>query len=359
MGEPLPPAFDRTFRRAPNIRAALEAREAEMLSPRAALSSCSRGRSRPEEPPLIRTEFQRDRDRIIHCRAFRRLKHKTQVFLSPVGDHYVTRLTHTLQVAQIARTIARALRLNEDLTEAIVLAHDLGHPPFGHAGEAILQRLNPEGFSHTVQSFRVVEYLEKNGQGLNLTWEVKDGILGHSKPRENITASYGYNATTLEGQIVKFADSIAYINHDIDDAIRAQLITEHDLPRAALETLGETHSERINVMVCDLVFSSLEAPEIRMSLEVLEASNLLREWMFEHVYTNPVAKSEDQRAERMLAVLYEHYVKHPDELPAVYQHNPRGESFDRRLTDYIAGMTDTYAIQLFQELYIPRVWTVL
>ncbi|MCL4544031.1 MAG: deoxyguanosinetriphosphate triphosphohydrolase [Chloroflexi bacterium] len=352
-------AFDRHFSHAPNLRRELERIEAQILSPRATLSSKSRGRSRPEEPSLIRTEYQRDRDRVIHCRAFRRLKHKTQVFLSPVGDHYVTRLTHTLQVAQIARTVARALRLNEDLTEAIVLAHDLGHPPFGHAGETILQHLNPEGFSHTVQSFRVIEYLEKNGLGLNLTWEVKDGVLGHSKPREGITASYGYNAATLEGQIVKFADSIAYINHDIDDAIRAQIITSDVLPKSAIEVLGDSHSERINTMVCDLVYSSLEAPDVRMSETVLQASNELREWMFQHVYTSPLAKGEDQRAERMLTVLYQRFRDHPDELPALYQHNPRDESLDRRLTDFIAGMTDTYAIQTFQEIYVPRVWAVL
>ena len=343
----------------PEVRGQLEQIEAQTLSPRAALSSRSRGRTRAEEPSPLRTEFMRDRDRVIHCRAFRRLKHKTQVFISPVGDHYVTRLTHTLQVAQIARTIARALRLNEDLTEAIVLAHDLGHAPFGHAGEEILQHLNPEGFSHTLQSFRVVEFLEKNGQGLNLTWEVKDGILGHSKPREGITASYGHTASTLEGQIVKFADSIAYINHDIDDAIRAQVIEPHALPEAALHVLGYRHSQRINTMVCDVVAASLDADSVTMSQEVLDASNLLREWMFAHVYTNSVAKGEDQRAERMLTALYDYYQRHPDALPPLYQANARGESLDRRITDYLAGMTDTFAIRAFQEIYVPRLWSVL
>jgi dGTPase len=343
----------------PDIRQRLEQIEDQILAPRAAHSARTKGRTLPEAPSLVRTEYQRDRDRVIHCRAFRRLKHKTQVFMSPVGDHYVTRLTHTLQVAQIARTIARALQLNEDLTEAIVLAHDLGHAPFGHAGEAILQQLNPEGFSHTVQSFRVVEYLEKDGQGLNLTWEVKDGILGHSKPREGITASYGYDAATLEGQIVKFADSIAYINHDIDDAIRAQVIRAEMLPGGPTATLGARHGERINTMVCDVIASSLEAERITMSEPILQASDELREWMFAHVYTNAEAKGEDNRAEKMLTVLYRHYYQHPTELPALYQRDPRGESLDRRLTDYLAGMTDTFAIRRFQDLYVPRVWSVL
>jgi dGTPase len=343
----------------PDIRRQLEQIEEQVLSPRAAHSSRSKGRTLPEDPSLVRTEYQRDRDRVIHCRAFRRLKHKTQVFMSPVGDHYVTRLTHTLQVAQIGRTIARALRLNEDLTEAIVLAHDLGHAPFGHAGEAILQRLNPEGFSHTVQSFRVVEFLEKNGQGLNLTWEVKDGILGHSKPREGITASYGYNAATLEGQIVKYADSIAYINHDIDDAIRAQVIDSDMLPAAPIALLGTRHGQRINTMVCDVIGSSLDLDEIRMSAPVLQASDELREWMFSHVYTNSIAKGEDDRAENMLTVLYDHFHRHPEQLPALYLQDPRGESLDRRLTDYLAGMTDTFAIRTFQDLYVPRLWSVV
>ena len=343
----------------PDIRARLEEIEALVLAPRAAHSKDSKGRTRPEPPSLVRTEYQRDRDRVIHSLAFRRLKHKTQVFLNPVGDHYVTRLTHTLQVAQIARTIARALRLNEDLTEAIVLAHDLGHAPFGHAGEAILQKLNPEGFSHTVQSFRVVEYLEKNGQGLNLTWEVKDGILGHSKPRQGITASYGYDANTLEGQIVKFADSIAYINHDIDDAIRAQVITAAMLPAGPLGLLGRGHGERINNMVCDVIASSLEAERISMSEPVLRASDDLREWMFQHVYTNARAKGEDARAERMLTVLYEHFSREPEHLPPLFRENPRGESLDRRLTDYLAGMTDSFAIRTFQEIYVPRLWSVV
>ncbi|HEV7217079.1 MAG TPA: deoxyguanosinetriphosphate triphosphohydrolase [Chloroflexota bacterium] len=343
----------------PDIRAQLEKIEAQVLSPRAAHSSRSKGRTLPEEPSLVRTEYQRDRDRVIHCRAFRRLKHKTQVFMSPVGDHYVTRLTHTLQVAQIGRTIARALRLNEDLTEAIVLAHDLGHAPFGHAGEAILQRLNPEGFSHTVQSFRVVEFLEKDGKGLNLTWEVKDGILGHSKPRESISASYGYDAATLEGQIVKFADSIAYINHDIDDAIRAQVIQHAELPPGPLALLGSGHGQRINTMVCDVIASSIDAEQVQMSAPVLAASDELREWMFSHVYTDSLAKGEDDRAENMLTVLYEHFHRNPEQLPPLYQQNPRGESLDRRLTDYLAGMTDTFAIRIFQDIYVPRLWSVV
>jgi len=343
----------------PDLRAQLHATEELILAPQAALSSRTRGRGVPEEESLVRTEYQRDRDRVIHSRAFRRLKHKTQVFMAPLGDHYATRLSHTLEVAQIARTIARALRLNEDLTAAIVLAHDLGHAPFGHAGEDVLNRLDPKGFSHTEQSYRVVEYLEKDGRGLNLTWEVLDGIRGHSKPRADISATYGYNASTLEGQIVKFADVIAYINTDIGDAVRASIIAPEALPTAATAVLGDRHSVRINTMVCDVIAASQDLQSIRMSERVLEASNVLREWMFQQVYTNPNVKGEDGRANMMLGELYHYFERHPDQMPSLFQQNARNESLHQRITDYIAGMTDRFAISVFENLYVPRLWTVV
>jgi dGTPase len=343
----------------PDIRSRLEAVEDQILSPRAAHASRTKGRAKPEEESRVRTAYQRDRDRVIHSQAFRRLKHKTQVFMAPLGDHYATRLTHTLEVAQVARTIARALQLNEDLAEAIVLAHDLGHAPFGHAGEAILQKINPEGFTHTEQSYRVVQYLEKDGEGLNLTWEVTDGIRGHSKPREGITASYGHNPSTLEGQIVKFADVIAYINHDIADAVRASIINPESLPKEAVEVLGDRHAARINTMVCDVISTSGDLQSIRMSDRVLAASNALREWMFTRVYTNVEVKSEDGRAEMMLTQLYRHFEQHPEQMPELYRENTRNESLHQRITDYIAGMTDRFAIAIFERLYVPKLWAVM
>jgi len=342
-----------------DIRAHLEDVEDQILAPQAAHSRRTRGRSVPDEESLVRTAYQRDRDRIIHSQAFRRLKHKTQVFMAPLGDHYATRLSHTLEVAQIARTIARALRLNEDLAEAIVLAHDLGHAPFGHAGEDILTRLNPDGFNHTEQSYRVVEFLEKGGQGLNLTWEVLDGIRGHSKPRAGIHVSTGHTASTLEGQIVKYADVIAYINHDIADAVRAGIIAPEALPVESTDVLGERHSERINTMVCDVILSSQDLTSIRMSDAVLNASNILREWMFQRVYTNPDVKGEDGRAEMMLTQLYHHFEQNPASLPRFFIANVRNESLHQRITDYMAGMTDRYAIALFEQIYVPRLWALV
>ncbi len=285
------------------VRRRLEQRE-DLLSPFAARSAHSRGRERPERPSLLRTDFQRDRDRIIHCKSFRRLKHKTQVFIAPAGDHYVTRLTHTLEVAQIARTIARALNLNEDLTEAIALGHDLGHTPFGHSGEEALAELLPDGFSHNEQSLRVVDYLERSGQGLNLTWEVRDGILRHSKAREGIMAGDSALPATLEGQVVRIADSVAYLNHDIADAIRAGLLTDGDLPQRVRAVLGGSHSQRINTLVSDIVDHSWAAtgargeaaPAIGMSEEVLAATDELREFMFQRVYLWEAAQRESAGA---------------------------------------------------------------
>lgn len=336
-----------------DIRQQLQQRE-ESLSPYAARSSCSRGRERDEEPSPVRTEFQRDRDRIIHSKAFRRLKHKTQVFIAPLGDHYVTRLTHTLEVSQIARTISRALNLNEDLTEAISLGHDLGHTPFGHVGEEALAELYP-GFRHNEQSLRVVEVLERDGQGLNLTWEVRDGILNHSKGRDDILADRWGVPSTLEGQICRLADTVAYINHDIGDAIRAGLITERDLPASAIEVLGTTHSERINTMVCDIIDYSWAAtgtegegqPTIGMGPATLEAANTLRDFLFETVYRVGASREDAIKARRVIHTLYHYFLKHEDKLPPEY--SCRGDSLGRKIVDYIAGMTDQYALRLFEE----------
>ena len=298
------------------IREQLEQRETEYLSPYAMKSKDSRGRKEEEPQCDIRPVFQRDRDRILHCKAFRRLKQKTQVFLLPHGDHYRTRLTHTLEVSQNARTIAKALRLNEDLTEAIALGHDLGHTPFGHAGERALNQVNPYGFQHNIQSVRVVERLEKHGEGLNLTWEVVDGILNHKssgKPH------------TLEGQIVRLSDKIAYLNHDIDDAIRGGIICEEDIPEEYRLILGDTGRKRLDTMIHDVIINSMEKPEIRMSEEVDAAMKNLRAFMFEHVYTNPVAKGEEKKAIHMIQNLYEFYMSHLEKIPEQYQ-SMQGES---------------------------------
>ncbi len=346
-----------------HIRQRAEARE-ESLSPYAARSARSKGREKPEEPDPVRTAFQRDRDRILYSNSFRRLKHKTQVFIAPQGDHYVTRLTHTLEVSQIARTIARALNLNEDLTEAIALGHDLGHTPFGHVGEDVLNELYPPGFRHNEQSLRVVEVLENNGQGLNLTWEVRDGILSHSKTDEKTLKPRG-QASTLEGDIVRIADVIAYVNHDTDDAIRASIITEDDLPVAATSVLGHSHRERINALVCDIIEQSwlvvsgvepfmvsgveppvragkMPAPHvIRMSPKVLKATNILRDFLFERVYNAQAALAETERARKLLRRLYRYFNEHEDRLPAEYRTGK--DDRERRVVDYIAGMTDQYA----------------
>ena len=321
--------------------------EKTMLSPYAFRSDMTRGREREIKPCDLRTEFQRDRDRIIHCQSFRRLMYKTQVFLAPAGDHYRTRLTHTFEVTQIARTIARALRLNEDLTEAIALGHDLGHTPFGHAGEDAMRDCYSPDFSHYKQSLRVVERLEKNGEGLNLTWEVRDGIVNHTGKSM---------ASTLEGVIVKYADRIAYINHDIDDACRAGILTLSDIPEELRQTLGESHSGRINCMVRSLVEASKDSPEIRMGKDVQEASDALRRFLFENVYTNPIAKSQESKSKALLIRLFEYYLKKPDEMPWQYRNNVERDGTERCVCDFISGMTDRYAIEMYESLFVPKVW---
>lgn len=325
-----------------DIRRQTEQWERQHLSPLAAFSDATRGRQREEEPCPVRTAFQRDRDRIIHAKAFRRLKHKTQVFIAPEGDHFRTRLTHTLEVAQIARTIARALRLNEDLTEAIALGHDLGHTPFGHAGEKALNEVYPGGFKHNHQSLRVVEELEQ-GTGLNLTWEVRDGILRHTGTEL---------PETLEGQIVRIADRIAYINHDIDDAVRAGVITEEQLPQNCIRILGRHRRERINTMVMDMIQSSWNKERISMSEEVWSAMDELRDFLFANVYIGSSAKTEEHKAIRLVKDLYNFYVEHPEYLPPGWETG----GVERAACDYIAGMTDRFAINQYQELFVPKAY---
>lgn len=331
------------------IREQTENWETQFLSPYAALSRKSRGRDREEEPCDIRPVYQRDRDRILHCKSFRRLKHKTQVFLTPKGDHYRTRLTHTLEVAQNARTIARALRLNEDLTEAIALGHDLGHTPFGHAGERALAAACSEGFAHYRQSVRIVEKLEKSGRGLNLTWEVRDGILNHQMTGK---------AATLEGMVVRYSDKIAYINHDVDDAIRGGIIRETDLPRVYTDILGNSTRERLNTMIHDIVFHSQDSPRIAMSEDVEYAFMGMRKYMFANVYTNPKAKGEEEKAGNIVKELFYYYMEHPELLPREYVERmwQTGETQERSVCDYISGMTDQYATAKFQEFFIPASW---
>lgn len=334
-----------------NIRQKLEQREHQILSPYAAFSNQSLGRDIDEEACDIRTIYQLDRDRILHCKAFRRLKHKTQVFLSPEGDHYRTRLTHTLEVAQIARTIAKALLLNEELTEAIALGHDLGHTPFGHAGERALSHICPVGFEHHMQSIRVVEILEKHGKGLNLSKEVSDGIKNHQ------TAG---NPATLEGKIVRLCDKIAYINHDIDDAIRGQIIKEEELPREFTDILGHSLGERLDTLTHDIIRNSDNLNDIIMSPEIEASMRSLRGYMFQSVYTNKKAKAQEEQAERLLEQLYEYYEKHLEYLPEEYRHRMEllSEPPYRAVCDYVAGMTDNYAVSKFKELMIPSAWSV-
>ncbi len=334
-----------------SIRALLEQEEHFRLDPKAAFSDRSRGRPIPEElrDDEVRTCYQRDVDRIIHSKSFRRLMHKTQVFLQPEGDHYRTRMTHTIEVARIARTIARALRLNEDLTEAIAMGHDLGHTPFGHAGEAALSEVMGVEFRHNEQSLRVVDVLEKNGDGLNLSYEVRMGILGHTGP---------HIPDTLEGQIVRKSDQIAYVNHDIDDAMRAGILTNDDIPRDIQRLLGYTHKERINTLVCDMIATSREAGQLAMSLEMERAHQELRSFMFERVYRNPVAKSEEKKARGMLQRLFEYYVRHPEALPEDFHPQLSFDGMERTVCDYIAGMTDKYAVDKYAELFIPSGWHV-
>jgi len=331
------------------VRRRLEERE-RLLSPYAARSYESHGRETPEDPSPVRTEYQRDRDRIIHCKAFRRLKHKTQVFIAPVGDHFVTRLTHTLEVAQIARTIARGLNLNEDLAEVMALAHDIGHPPFGHTGEQALAELVPEGFRHAEQSLRVVEKLER----LNLTWETRDGIVKSSKVREDIFAEGYGTPETLEGQVVKLSDAVAYINHDIADALRANLITLDELPAEVTKTLGRTHAQRINTLVCDVIERSwiatgelgtdtpLSDIRIGMSEPVSAAANTLREFMFQRVYTWEGRRAEAEQAQQVVALLYRHYMDHSEEAESDFVN--ASDPTWRRVADYVAGMTDGFAL---------------
>ncbi len=333
------------------IRERFEKREHEILSPYAAFSDESRGRSRNEEQCDIRPVYQRDRDRILHCKAFRRLKQKTQVFLAPRGDHYRTRLTHTLEVSQNARTIAKALRLNEELTEAIALGHDLGHTPYGHCGERVLNKLCPGGFAHNKQSVRVVELLEKDGAGLNLTYEVRDGILNHQTSG---------NPSTLEGKIVRFSDKIAYINSDIDDSIRAHILKEEDIPTEYTKILGNSIRTRLNTLIHDIIQNSEGKNDICMSDEVYRALMGLRKFMFENVYTNPAAKAEEKKAENVVQYLFEYYCGHINELPEeFYNLIINGTDKERAVCDYIACMSDMFATNTFKQLNIPRTWNIL
>jgi dGTPase len=330
-----------------NIRQQTEQIESNILSPFAALAVNSKGRAVQEEQCAIRTVYQRDRDRILHCKSFRRLKHKTQVFLSPEGDHYRTRLTHTLEVSQIARTIARALRLNEDLTEAIALGHDLGHTPFGHAGEHVLNEICSYGFNHYKQSLRVVEKLERDGKGLNLTWEVRNGIERHT---------CGEQPATLEGKIVRISDRIAYINHDIDDAIRAGVLSEADIPVSVQETLGKTPSKRINSLILDTVANSLNKNDIKMSEEINKSFDFIHEFMFDKVYTNSAAKSQEFKVQYIIKHLYEYFMSNIRQLDDDYSSIVKLDGTETAVIDYIAGMTDPYAIQLYNDIFIPGSW---
>ena len=331
-----------------SVKEKLVERERATLSPFATRSENTRGREKPLAACPLRTEVQRDRDRIIHCQSFRRLMYKTQVFLAPAGDHYRTRLTHTLEVTQIARTIARSLFLNEDLVEAAALGHDLGHTPFGHAGEDALRKCFDPEFAHYRQSLRVVEKLEGDGKGLNLTWEVRDAIVNHTG---------GDLAATPEGVIIKYADRIAYINHDIDDAIRAGILTRDDIPERIRRVLGYTHGDRIDTMVTSVIEASRDSGRIAMTPEVQAATDELRAFLFENVYLNPVAKAEETKAKALVFALFEHYCKNPDKMPALYRRMmSEGETVERCAADFISGMTDRYAIETYEELYVPRVW---
>ena len=329
------------------VRELTEQNEHLFLSPNACFSDSTKGREYPQSPCDLRTDFQRDRDRIIHCSSFRRLKHKTQVFIAPEGDHYRTRLTHTLEVAQIARTVARALRLNEDLTEAIALGHDLGHTPFGHAGERALNDCIEGGFRHFEQSLRVVEKLEKSGKGLNLTYEVRNGILCHTR---------GEEAQTLEGRIVKYADKIAYMNHDVDDAIKGKILKESDIPKSISEGLGKSKSERISTLTHALISGSKN--DIKFIEEYAQLFDEFHKYMFESLYTNPIAKGEEKKAEQMIKTLYYYFYSHPAKLPGEYSIICKNEGAARAAADYVAGMTDRYAVHMYKELFLPKSWGV-
>ena len=333
------------------VREELEFLEHRRLNPLAAFADQSKGRPVPQEsrPEDVRTCYQRDTDRIVHSKAFRRLMHKTQVFLSPEGDHYRTRMTHTIEVSRIARTIARALALNEDLTEAIALGHDLGHTPFGHAGEVALSNCLGKPFRHNEQSLRVVDVLENDGAGLNLTHEVRMGIVGHTG---------SYIPETLEGQVVRRSDQIAYVNHDIDDAVRAGILSNDDIPKAISDVLGNNHSQRINTLVCDAIRTSRETGKFCLSDPVDQALKELRSFMFERVYRNPVAKGEETKAQEMLTRLYEYYIAHPEALPEDFQPQLSFDGMERTVCDYIAGMTDNYAVDKYTEIFIPAGWQI-
>ena len=331
------------------IREELESRERRFLSPYAVCSADTKGREYPISPCTMRTEFQRDRDRIVHCKSFRRLKFKTQVFISPEGDHYRTRLTHTLEVAQVARTLARALGLNEDLAEAIAMGHDLGHTPFGHTGERALNKLTQGGFSHNEQSLRVVEILE-GGEGLNLTWEVRDGILNHSgklKP------------STLEGACVARADRIAYINHDIDDAIRAGVLKEFEIPHELLRILGETHGQRIDTMILDIIQNSRNQPCIQMSPRIQDACDEMRRFLFEKVYMDEWRTGEERRCDHVITSLFEYFSEHPSEMPLEYVQISYRDGTERAVTDFLACMTDRYALRTYQQIFVPSSYPVI
>ena len=333
------------------IREQLEERETQILSQYATLSKDSKGRERDEKPCDIRPCFQRDRDRILYSKSFRRLKDKTQVFLSPDGDHYRTRMTHTLEVSQNARTIAKALRLNEDLAEAIALGHDLGHTPFGHAGERALNDVCPLGFKHNEQSLRIVEKLENYGNGLNLTWEVRDGIINHEME---------LRAATLEGRVVRLSDKIAYMHHDMDDALRGGILVESDVPSKLAKVIGYTNREWIDSFIHDIISNSMDQDDIKMSPEVENAFHELRKFMFERVYTNPIAKGQEGKVEDMIKILYQYYVDHIDKLPDYLKRMmDQGTEKERAVCDYVSSMTDRYAVAVFEEIYIPRSWNVL
>ena len=334
-----------------DVRHFLEEQECQRLDPKAAFAAHTRGRLRPYEPSPedVRTCYQRDVDRIVHCKAFRRLMHKTQVFLQPEGDHYRTRMTHTLEVSRIARTMARALNLNEDLAEAGAMGHDLGHTPFGHAGETALSEAMGQPFRHNEQSLRVVDILENGGAGLNLTYEVRMAILGHTGD---------FWPETMEGKLVRRADQIAYVNHDIDDAIRAGILTDEDIPRSIARLLGNSHSQRINTLVCDVIETSREAGEVMLSPTMEKTLADLRSFMFERVYRNPVAKGEESKARDMLKRLYEYYYTHPEAIPEDFQPQLSFDGMERTVCDYIAGMTDNYAVDKYTELFIPSGWQV-
>ena len=330
----------------PTPREITEQIERDTLAPNATLSSSSKGRDREEEPDHLRTDFQRDRDRIVHSKAFRRLKHKTQVFLAPEGDHYRVRLTHTIEVTQIARTAARALRLNEDLAEAIALGHDMGHTPFGHLGEEAITPFLKRPFRHNEQSLRLVEHLENDGRGLNLTWEVRDGILNHTWSMPS--------PSTPEAQVVRFADRIAYVNHDIDDAIRAGVLSEEELPAGVATVLGATHAERINTLVNDLVATSAAEGEVRMSPQVFHGLDTLRDFMFDNVYLRPDSKREQDKAVGLIRALFAYYLEHPEEVPQEYHRAPG--DLPTRVADFVSGMTDRYALRMYEQLFLPQSW---